>query len=397
MKKDIIILGSTGSIGISTLKVIKKYNKKFKIKLLTTNNNVKKIYYQAVKFNVQKVVIKNKKKFETYKNLFKKKKIKCYFDIDEALNSLNKKVYYTINAIAGIEGLEPALSSIKHTENIAIANKESIICGWKLIINQLKKNKTNFIPIDSEHFTIWSLLKSENIKNIKKIYLTASGGPFLKKNLYKIKNINPTFALKHPKWNMGKKISIDSATMMNKVFEIIEAKKIFNLNYNKFNIIIHPDSYVHSLIHFNTGLIKFVAHDTSMEIPIINSLHTNHEEFFYKSKNIDFKKLNKLNFSTPNIKQFPLIKILEMIPNKESYFEIVLVSLNDELVMRYLNRKINYISIHILLFKLIKDPYFAKFYNKNPSNINDIKNMVKKVKIFLKNFLKKNENKTSKL
>ncbi len=396
MKKDIIILGSTGSIGNSTLKVLKKFNNKFKIKLLTTNNNVKKIYHQAVKFNVKNVVIKNNKKFEIYKDLFKKKKINYYFNLVDALKSLNKKVYYTINAISGIDGLEPTLSSIKHTENIAIANKESIICGWRLIKNQLKKNNTNFIPIDSEHFTIWSLLRNENVKNIKKIYLTASGGPFLNRNLYKIKNINPTFAIKHPKWNMGKKISVDSATMMNKVFEIIEAKKIFNLDYNKFDIVIHPNSYVHSLIYFNTGLIKFVAHDTSMEIPIINSLHAPFEEFIYKTKNIDFKKLNKLNFSPPETKKFPLIKILKIIPNHESYFEIVLVSLNDELVMRYLNRKINYISIHILLLKLIKDPYFTKFYDKYPNNINDIKNMVKKVKIFLKNFLKKNENKISK-
>ena len=346
--------------------------------------------------NIHFEIIKNEKKLKNYKKLFEKKNITYHFDLDEALNSLNKKVYYVINAISGIEGLEPTLSSIKHTKNIVIANKESIICGWRLIKNQLKKNKTNFIPIDSEHFTIWSLLRNENIKNIKKIYLTASGGPFLNKNLYKIQNINPTFALKHPKWNMGKKISIDSATMMNKVFEIIEAKKIFNLDYDKFDIVIHPNSYVHSFICFSTGLIKFVAHDTSMEIPIINSLHSQLEEFSYKTKKIDFNKLNKLNFSLTEKKKFPLIKILKMIPNRDSYFEIVLVSLNDELVMRYLDRKINYISIHILLLKLIKDPYFTKFYGKYPSNINDIKSMVKKVKIFLKNFLKKNENKISK-
>ena len=129
--------------------------------------------------------------------------------------------------------LEPTLNIIKYTKNLAIANKESIICGWKFFKKELNKNKTNFIPLDSEHFSIWSLIKNENKKNIKKIYLTASGGPFLNKKLKNIKNIKPKFALKHPNWKMGKKISIDSATMMNKIFEVIEATKIFNLKIKK--------------------------------------------------------------------------------------------------------------------------------------------------------------------
>ena len=388
MIKELIILGSTGSIGNSTLNVIKRNKKKFKIKLLTTNNNIHKLLQQAIEYNVKNVVIKNKIKFKKFKKTFKEKKINVYFDINDALKNLKKKVFYTINAISGINGLYPTLLIIKKTKNIAIANKESIICGWSLIKRELIKNKTNFIPIDSEHFSIWSLLKNENLNNINKIYLTASGGPFLYKNLSQIKNIKPSKALKHPNWKMGKKISIDSATMMNKIFEIIEAKKIFNLNIKKFEIIIHPKSLIHAIIQFNNGLVKLLAHNTSMEIPIQNSLQMDNENLNFNNIDIDLVKMNGINFIKPKITNFPFLKILKIIPNKDSYFETILISINDELVMRYLNKKINYFSIHKILLRLIKLPYFTKYYNKNPKDINDIIFMVKRVKLYLNNYLK---------
>ena len=387
MPKNLYLLGSTGSIGRSTLKVIEKNKTDFKIKLLTTNSNVKKIYNQALKFNVKTVVIYDKTKyFKNIKN-FKKAKIKVFFTIDEALKNIKKKIFLTINAISGIDGLEPSLKIIPYTNNLAIANKESIICGWNLINKELKKNKTNFIPLDSEHFSIWKLLKSENINNVNTIFLTASGGPFLNKKLENIKNIKPKYALDHPNWKMGKKISIDSATMMNKIFEVIEAMKIFNLELNKFKILIHPKSYVHSIIHFNNGLTKILAHETTMEIPIINALYSNNETFQFNDKNFDFIKLNNLNLIKPSIKEFPLLKILNNKINN-TYFEIILVSLNDELVKRYLENKISYISIHKLILKLLKKPYFSKYYKLRPNNINEIKNMVNIVKKYLNNYLK---------
>ena len=387
MPKNLYLLGSTGSIGRSTLKVIEKNKTDFKIKLLTTNSNVKKIYNQALKFNVKTVVIYDKTKyFKNIKN-FKKAKIKVFFTIDEALKNFKKKIFLTINAISGIDGLEPSLKIIPYTNNLAIANKESIICGWNLINKELKKNKTNFIPLDSEHFSIWKLLKSENINNVNTIFLTASGGPFLNKKLENIKNIKPKYALDHPNWKMGKKISIDSATMMNKIFEVIEAMKIFNLELNKFKILIHPKSYVHSIIHFNNGLTKILAHETTMEIPIINALYSNNETFQFNDKNFDFIKLNNLNLIKPSIKEFPLLKILNNKINN-TYFEIILVSLNDELVKRYLENKISYISIHKLILKLLKKPYFSKYYKLRPNNINEIKNMVNIVKKYLNNYLK---------
>ncbi len=382
MIKDLIILGSTGSIGETTLNIIRKDKKKFNIVLLSTNKNIKKIYKQAIEFNVKKIIVYHKTSLKKYNQLFIKKNIKVYFSLNDALKNYKKKLHITISGISGLDGLEPTLQSIKYSKNLGMANKESIICGWKFINDELKKNKTNFIPLDSEHFSIWSLLKNENINNIKKIYLTASGGPFLYKKLSSIKNIKPKYALKHPNWSMGKKISIDSATMMNKIFEIIEAKRIFNLNIDKFNILIHPKSYIHAIIHFNTGLTKFLAHETTMEIPIMNSLYSDNEKNFLGNNDFSYTKLNGVNFIKPNIKNFPLIKLLDLKYNN-TYFEIILVTINETLVNMYLDNKVNYLALHKTLLNLIKKPYFVKFYSRYPKNINEIKNMVKKVNKYL--------------
>ena len=381
MIKDIILLGSTGSIGESTLNIIHKNKKNYRIRLLTTNKNILKIYQQAIKFKVKKVVIFDKKNFHKYSSKFKKRKIKVFFALKNALKDEHKKIHFGISAISGIDGLEPTIDVIKHVKNLGIANKESIICGWKFIKKELKRNNTNFVPLDSEHFSIWSLLQSENKKNINKIYLTASGGPFLYKKLSDIKNIKPKDALKHPNWKMGKKISIDSATMMNKIFEVIEAKKIFDLNIEHFDILIHPKSYIHAIIHFRNGLTKFLAHDTTMEVPIINFLNIKNDNFTYKS-NFNYVSLNGVNFIKPNLKNFPLLKIINY-EFKNTYFEIILVSLNDSLVNLYLQNSISYFSVHKFLMKLLKKPYFTKYYNKDPKNINDIKNMVDKVKRYI--------------
>ena len=389
MKKNLFILGSTGSIGETALNVIKKDPNKFRIKLLTTNNNVKKIYYQALKFNVKQIVIYNKNKYLKNSEKFRKKKIDVYFSIKDVFKKKKIRSFLTINAISGIEGLEPSLDIIQYSSNLAIANKESIICGWNFIKKKLNKYNSGFIPLDSEHFSIWSLLKHQNIKNINKIYLTASGGPFLNKNLKNLKNIKPKFALNHPNWKMGKKISIDSATMMNKIFEIIEAIKIFDLNLSKFEILIHPKSYVHAIVHFKNGLTKFLAHDTTMEIPIANALYLSGNNYNYNNK-FNYNKLNGVNFMKPDIRKFPLLKILSY-KIQNTYFEIILVSLNDALVKHYLENKISYQSIYKIMLKLLKKREFTKYYSANPKNIKDIKSMVQRVNLYLENYLKHND------
>ena len=390
MKKDIFLLGSTGSIGETALKVIKKDRSNFSVKLLTTNKNVKKIYKQAIQFQVKKIVIFDKKSYLNNLKKFKDKKIKVFLSIKDVFKKNKKKSFLTINGISGIEGLEPTLDIIKYSNNLAMANKESIICGWQFLTKELKKCKTGFIPLDSEHFSIWSLLKNENRQNIKKIYLTASGGPFLDKDLNTIKNIKPKFALKHPNWKMGRKISIDSATMMNKIFEIIEAIKIFNMERKKFDILIHPKSYLHAIVNFKNGLTKLLAHETTMEIPIANSLYASENNYIYKSSNFNYQKLNSLNFIKPNIKNFPLLKILNY-KFKNTFFEIILVSINDILVKNYLANKIPYISIHNKMLVFLKKPYFTKYYSCRPKNVNDVKSMVEIVNQYIIKDLKIND------
>ena len=390
MTKDIFLLGSTGTIGDATLKVIKKDKLNFNVKLLSTNKNVKKIYKQAIKFRVKKVVIFDKKSYLDNLKKFKDKKISVFLTIKEALKKNKKNSFLTINGISGIEGLEPTLDIIKYSNNLAIANKESIICGWQFISKELKKWKTGFIPLDSEHFSIWSLIKNESKHNIEKIYLTASGGPFLNKDLKNIKNIKPKFALNHPNWKMGRKISIDSATMMNKIFEIIEAIKIFNMERNKFDILIHPKSYLHAIVNFKNGLTKLLAHETTMEIPIANSLYISENNFIYNKSNFNYHKLNSLNFQKPDLKNFPLLKILNY-KFRNTFFEIILVSINDILVKNYLANKIPYISIHTKMLELLKKRYFTKYYSSSPKNIKDIISMVEIVNQYLIKDLKIND------
>jgi len=391
MKRKIVILGSTGSIGKTTFNIIKNNPNDFEILLLTTNKNVNTILKQAKKLKVKNVLVSSHKHYLNLKNKLKNNKIKVHNNLDDLRSIIKKKVDYTMCAISGLSGLKPTIDAIKFSKTIAIANKESIICGWQFINKALNQYKTKFIPIDSEHFSIWTLLKNQNINNVKKIYLTASGGPFLNKKNSVIANIKPKYALKHPNWKMGKKISIDSATLMNKIFEVIEAKKIFDLDISKFEIIIHPKSYIHAIIHFNNGLVQFLAHDTSMEIPIANSLYINRKSFNYKNSNLNFDHLNGTNFIKPDKKKFPVIKILNIIQNKSSYFETILISINDFLVDKYLKGEINYNSINTNLIKLIKIPYFARYFKSKPKNIIDIKIMVRKVITYLNKF-KLNEN-----
>ena len=390
MKKKIAILGSTGSIGKTTFNIIKNDRKNFEIILLTTNKNINKILQQAKKLKVKNILISSKPHYFKLKKKIRTNKIRIHNNLDNLQKIINKKIDYTMCAISGLSGLKPTIDAIKFSKTIAIANKESIICGWQFIDKALKKNNTNFIPIDSEHFSIWTLLKNENEKNIKRIYLTASGGPFLNKKKSTLANINPKQALKHPNWKMGKKISIDSATLMNKVFEVIEAKKIFNFDINKFKIIIHPKSYIHAIVHLNNGLVKFLAHDTNMAVPIKNSLYMNFKPFIYEDGNLKFELLNGLNFINPDIKKFPVIKLLSNIKNKSSYFETILISINDFLVDKYLKGEINYLSLNTNLINLLKRPYFKGYYKSNPKNIIDIKIMVKKVDAYL-NKIKFNE------
>jgi 1-deoxy-D-xylulose-5-phosphate reductoisomerase len=374
--KKIAIFGSTGSIGSSLLKIIKDDQKHFKIELLTANKNYKKLIKQVNFFNVKNIVVTDYNSFLIATKLLKNTKVKVFknFDSLNKIFNINNKIDYSMCAISGFQGLKPTLDIIKFTKTIAIANKESIICGWNLIKKDLKRYKTYFIPVDSEHFSIWSLLDNNTKNNFEKIYITASGGPFRKLSLKKFKNISIKDALKHPNWSMGKKISIDSATMMNKVFEIIEAKKIFDLNYKQLEILTHPKSYLHAIVKFNNGLSKLLVHDTNMKIPIFNSIYFNTEKKL-KSKNINIKALNNLNLKKIDNIRFPVIKILNHLSNKDSLFETIIVSANDKLVKLFLDNKIKFTDISNILIKICSIAEFNKFKSIKPRNIEEIHNL----------------------
>jgi len=285
-----------------------------------------------------------------------------------------------MSAITGLEGLDPTFKSIKYTKKIAIANKESIICAWNILKEELTKYKTIFVPVDSEHFSIWATLNKSTSKNIHEIFITASGGPFHKLPISKFSKIKIKDAIKHPNWKMGKKISVDSSTMMNKVFEIIEAKNIFDIPINRLKILVHPQSYLHAIVKFKNGLTKLIVHDTDMKIPIYNTLYQN-KEYPFKLNEININKLNNLNLKKPNIKKFPLIGILKKIPLYCSLYETIMVSTNDILVDLFLKKKISFSSISKIFFSTIKDKKFKKYRNMKPKSIEQILNLKNIVQI----------------
>ena len=388
MKKKIAILGSTGSIGKSLLQIINKDKKNYEIVLLTGNKNYHDLYKQAKKYNVKNLIVTNINSYIALKKKLNNNKINIYNNYNNLNHIFKKKIDYVMSSISGIDGLEPTLKIIKFTKKIAIANKESIICAWNLLHTEISKYKTQFIPVDSEHFSLWYALKNNSISNVEKIYLTASGGPLLKLTKLNSKNIKLSQALKHPTWNMGKKISIDSCTMMNKVFEVIEAKHLFNIPYSRISILTHPDSYIHAIIKFKDGLIKIIAHDTTMKIPIFNTINTN-ENVTIKTKSLNINKLNHLALKKTNYDIFPLVKILKNLPDQSSLFETVIITVNDFLVNQFLKKRIKYNQINSLLLKFIKNKEFNKYKKVKPKKIEDIIFVKNKVSLKIIKFLNK--------
>ena len=307
MKKIISILGSTGSIGQNSLRIFSKRKNLFEINILSGDKNFKLICKQIIKFKPKIFVVNNYEVFKKVKERFKINKVKVIRELKEGELKLIKSDI-TIAAIPGIAGLKPTVLLTKHSKKILIANKESVICGWNLIKKTALKNQTKIIPIDSEHFSIMQLLENHQ-KEVKKIYLTASGGPFLNHSLSKLKNVQPHEAIKHPKWKMGKKISVDSASLMNKMLEHVEAQKLFSMQPDKIEIIIHPESLVHAIIELKNGLYKFIYHETTMLIPILNAIYDNKvnvEDYIKPTMN----KKNKIFFKNLSFKKVDMSIIL---------------------------------------------------------------------------------------
>ena len=370
MKKKIAILGSTGSIGKSTLEVIKKDIKNFDVVLLTACNNYKKIIQQAREFKAKNVLIRNKKFYLKVKKSLKKTKV--YSGETSIRKIFSKKLDYTMSAVVGLAGLQPTIDAIKISKTVAIANKETIICGWQILSKLIKKYKTEIVPVDSEHFSIMELTKGVRNEEVEEIIITASGGPFLNTPINKLRKIKPKQAIKHPNWKMGKKISVDSANMMNKVFEVIEAHRLFKFDKSKYKIMIHPQSYVHSIIRFKNGLTKMILYNTDMKIPISNTLYKSENNFF-KTTNLEIKHLNNLNFQKVNLKTFPSIKLLNKCFSLGLSTPIIINAANEVLVDLFLKGKIEFLDIVKMINRILKDQDFKKYAKRNVNSVKGIK------------------------
>ena len=369
MKKKISILGSTGSIGLTSLKIIDNKINLFKPHLFSANKNFNLICKQIRKYKPKIFIISEKNIYHKIKKKFKNHKIK----IENNFDSLNikEKSELTISAIPGIAGLNPTLKMMEITKKILIANKESIICGWELLKNKAKKKSTKIIPIDSEHFSIFNMLQGCDVSEINKVYLTASGGPFLNFTKKQLQNIKPHQALKHPKWKMGKKITIDSATLMNKILELAEAQKLFNLPNKKIEILIHPQSLVHAIVDFKNGLKKFIYHETSMIIPIANAIHG--KKFEVKDiLKTSYNKINNLFFSSVKLKTFPVIKLKNRV-NEYPSSSIIINASNEILVDQFLHKKLPFLHISKTIIDILGHRNYRKYAIQKPKNIKHIK------------------------
>jgi len=365
MKKKVCILGSTGNIGQLTLKIIENNNKDFKVSLISGNNNYKLLLSQAKKFNPRYIYSTNDYLIKKIEKFCKQKKIIIIRDI----KSINKRDRFdiSISGISGIAGLVPTINIIKHSKEIAIANKESIICGWQFIKKELKKYNCKFIPLDSEHFSIYNLIQDKDKNCIKNIFLTASGGPFYGKKI-NLKNVSPAEATKHPKWKMGKKISVDSANLMNKVLEVIEASLLFDFPLSKISIMIHPQSLIHSIVKYNNGLSTMMYHYNDMKIPIINSLYKN---LNFKDKSISNFSFNEnknlqLFFYKVDSKKYRAIKVLNLAKKLDVNGYTVINVLNELLVEKFLDKKISFSDIIYKLLSILQSKIVKKYlkYNK---------------------------------
>tara|TARA_B100000575_G_C23131478_1_gene656398 strand:- start:1702 stop:2871 length:1170 start_codon:yes stop_codon:yes gene_type:complete len=376
MRKLISILGSTGSIGLTTLRILDLKKNYFIPYLFSADKNYNLICKQISKYKPVIFLINNQKVYEKVKKKFKNHNTKIIKSLEK--KHLKKNSDITVVAIPGIEGLTPTILMIKKSKKMLLANKEAIICGWTLIKKIAHKIKTKIIPVDSEHFSISKLLETHKLDEIKKIYLTASGGPFLNFKLSKIKEVKPKDAIKHPKWSMGKKISVDSATLMNKILELIEAQKLFNIPMNKLDILIHPESLVHAILELKNGLKKFIYHETSMIIPLANAIFDNKVDidFFLKPR----AKIQNLNFKKVEKKIFPVIDIKKRI-NEFPSTPIIINAANEVLVDQFLRKNIQFLTISLALKKILRDRNYKNNAIKQPNTIkkiNEINNWAKK-------------------
>ena len=359
-KKRIAIFGSTGSIGTQALEVIEAYPDLFEVEILTAQNNDQLLIEQALKFTPNAVVIGDEKKYESVKTALTPKEIKV-FSGPTALEEVADFDTYDmmLAAIVGFAGLTPTLKALEKGKAIALANKETLVVAGDIVMHKALEKKVPIIPVDSEHSAIFQCLVGETRNKIERIILTASGGPFLGKKPNYLVNVKKHHALQHPNWNMGAKITIDSATLMNKGLEMIEAKWLFNLLPDQIEVIVHPQSIVHSMVEFEDGSIKAQMGLPNMKLPIQYAL-TFPYRITNSSSRADFRKLNTLNFEEPDVKTFRNLLLARAALEKGGNLPCILNAANEIAVWAFLNNRIGFLDMTALVEKTMEKISFIE-------------------------------------
>lgn len=350
--KRIAILGSTGSIGQSTLDVIRNFPGKFRVVGLSTNSNVDILLKQIKEFHPAFVCVGEEDKALNLKHKLARKT--RLFTGEAGLKELVrlKHLDEVVLAIGGSAALPPLLAAIDNGRNIALANKEALVMAGPMIMNKVKKHKIKLIPIDSEQSAIWQCLDGEDRERLKNIYLTASGGPFRQTLKSNLNNISISRVLKHPKWKMGRKITVDSANLMNKGLEVLEAVYLFGVAPQKIKILIHPEAIIHSMVEFVDGIILAQLSVTDMRIPIQYAL-SYPERFPNRLAGVDFFKLGRMNFQKPDFKKFPCLELAYRAADEGGTMPCVLNAANEISVHEFLTRRLNFISIPKVIEKIL--------------------------------------------
>ncbi|MBQ6871526.1 MAG: 1-deoxy-D-xylulose-5-phosphate reductoisomerase [Bacteroidales bacterium] len=359
-KRHIAILGSTGSIGTQALDVISQHPDLFEVELLTANNNSSLLIEQALKFKPNAVVICNKELYSTVFEALDKEDIKVFAGIESA-NELIKgsNIDIVLAAMVGFSGLEPTINAVKSGKVIALANKETLVAAGSIITKLAKEHNSPILPVDSEHSAIFQCLQGESAQ-IEKLLLTASGGPFLNTDIQSIMNATRHQALKHPNWSMGAKVTIDSASMMNKGLEMIEASWLFNMEPDKIEIVVHPQSIVHSLVQFTDGSLKAQLGAPDMRVPIQYALSYPHR-IALDTKRISLAELGQLTFSAPDRKKFPAIDLAYSAHRQGGNMACIMNGANEVAVAALLEEKILFGKIpHIIEKTMQKCSFIAE-------------------------------------
>jgi 1-deoxy-D-xylulose-5-phosphate reductoisomerase len=353
--KNIIILGSTGSIGRNTIEVALYHSERFRIKALAAGSNVEVLASQIKKINPEKAVIANNNKLASLKKLISLNSTQISSGEEEIINLTKQKdVDIVVIAISGSKALLPLVSAIEAGKEIALANKEALVMAGDIITKKAEDNNVDIRPIDSEHSAIFQCLQGNAASAVKRLYLTGSGGALDKIPMTELSNVTPEIALSHPKWQMGDKITIDSATLMNKGLEVIEAMHLFKMSADNIEILIHSEAIIHSLVEFVDGTVIAQLAPADMRLPIQYAL-SYPERLPSLGSRLDFSKVANLTFRKPNYKKFPLLNIAYEVAKKKGTYPCALNAANEELVKAFLDKKIKLTDIFSIVEKIIKE------------------------------------------